>query len=77
MVIIPILGEALLDAKDIIQGSAAASQSIGLTALIAGFLTSFIVGCAACRWMISLVKRGGLEWFAIYCAIMGIVCIIW
>ena len=77
MVIIPILGEALLDAKDIIQGSAAASQSIGLTALIAGFLTSFIVGCAACRWMISLVKRGGLEWFAIYCAIMAFVSLIW
>ena len=76
MVIIPILGEALLDVKKIIeQGSL--SAGISFTPMLVGFLAAFLVGCLACKWMISLVKKGKLVWFAIYCAIMGIVCIVW
>lgn len=76
MVIIPILGQALLDVYHIIDGSSAAN-SIGLVPLLVGFVAAFVVGCIACKWMIELVKRGKLIWFAIYCAIMGIVCIVW
>lgn len=76
MVIIPILGEALLDVKKIIeQGSL--SAGISFMPMLVGFLAAFLVGCLACKWMISLVKKGKLVWFAIYCAIMGIVCIVW
>ena len=76
MVIIPILGEALLDVKKIIeQGSL--SAGISVMPMLVGFLAAFLVGCLACKWMISLVKKGKLVWFAIYCAIMGIVCIVW
>jgi len=81
MVIIPILGQALLDVKDIIFGSeelsANQSQNIGLLPMIIGFLAAFIVGCIACRWMINLVKKGKLVWFALYCAIAGILSITW
>lgn len=78
MVIIPILGEALLDVKDIISTPAAqGDNSVGATALIIGFLASFIVGCCACKWMINLVKKGKLIWFAVYCVIMGVVCLLW
>lgn len=76
MVIIPILGEALLDAVHIIDGTSAAN-SIGLVPLLVGFTAAFVVGCIACKWMIELVKRGKLIWFAIYCVIMGIICIVW
>lgn len=80
MVIIPILGEALLDCVKIVKGtSEAAAQSQQVTAgvLIIGFFTAFIVGCAACRWMLSLVRRGKLVWFAIYCIAVGVICILW
>lgn len=77
MVIIPILGEALLDlAKMLKPGAAEASGSIGAMAMIIGFVSAFVVGCAACKWMIALVKKGKLIWFAAYCLIMGVICII-
>ncbi|MDE7392942.1 MAG: undecaprenyl-diphosphate phosphatase, partial [Muribaculaceae bacterium] len=78
MVIIPILGEALLDVKDMIAGSgdaAAAEVSVGLLPLVIGFISAFVVGCIACKWMLNIVKRGKLYWFAVYCVIMGLICI--
>lgn len=78
MVIIPILGEALLDIKDLITEPAAeiASTTVGIIPLLIGFISAFAVGCLACRWMINLVKKGKLFWFAVYCAIVGLICII-
>lgn len=75
MVIIPILGEAMLDVKDIIGG--AETGGAGPLALCVGFVSAFLVGCAACKWMIELVKRGKLVWFALYCVVMGVICILW
>lgn len=79
MVILPILGQALLDAKDIVTGGVdgSAAMSIGLMPLLIGFVSSFVVGCVACRWMISLVKKGKLVWFAVYCAIVGLICLLY
>lgn len=76
MVIIPILGEALLSVKDWVTGEGAAG-TIGMMPVAIGFLASFIVGCLACKWMIALVKKGKLVWFAIYCAAVGILCLVW
>lgn len=76
MVIIPILGEALLDVKDIVSGPAA-ETSVGALPLVIGFLSSFIVGCCACKWMLRIVNKGKLVWFAAYCVVMGIICLLW
>ncbi len=77
MVIPPILGEALLDVLKMVKGSAdAAMNSIGFLPLAVGFITAFVVGCLACKWMINIVKKGKLIWFAVYCAIVGLVSII-
>lgn len=78
MVIIPILGEALLDLKElVVTPSQQGDTSVGVLALLVGFFSSFLVGCAACKWMIELVKKGKLVWFSIYCVVMGIICILW
>ena len=69
MVIPPILGEALLDCKEIVEVGA---EQISLTALAVGFLAAFVSGCFACRLMIALVKRAKLIWFAVYCAVVGL-----
>lgn len=77
MVIIPILGEALLDIKDIASEPASSASAIEPMTLLIGFLASFVVGCCACRWMLSLVNRGKLVWFSLYCIVMGVVCLLW
>ena len=76
MVIPPVLGEALLDVMDISkEGFTAAMDGISAGSLIIGFVAAFITGCLACKWMINIVKRGKLIWFAIYCVIIGILAI--
>lgn len=75
MVIPPILGEALLDGMKIVKGAAAGTSDISVLSLIVGFLAAFISGCVACKWMINIVKKGKLIYFAIYCAIAGAVTI--
>ena len=77
MVIPPILGEALLDVKDMVEvGFSEAMSGISPVAALVGFLAAFISGCFACKWMINIVKKGKLIWFAIYCFIVGGLAII-
>lgn len=82
MVIPPILGEALLDFKHIFAPSAeyiaehgAEMVSVPASSLIVGFIGAFISGCFACKWMIALVKKCKLIYFAAYCAVIGIVAL--
>ena len=70
MVIPPILGEALLDGMKMMKGEAVAGDIPALS-LIVGFIAAFFYGCLACKWMINIVKKGKLIYFAIYCAIAG------
>ena len=74
MVLIPILGEALLDGIKIIQGEV--TSELDILPAVVGFVAAFVTGCLACRFMIEIVRRQRLVWFAIYCAIIGSVTII-
>lgn len=77
MVIPPILGEALLDVKDMAEvGIATSLGGISPLAAAIGFVAAFVTGCLACKWMINIVKKGKLIWFALYCALLGIGTII-
>lgn len=77
MVIPPILGEALLDCiKAYKEGMAAAFGGCDATALAVGFIAAFVSGCIACKWMINIVRRGKLIYFAIYCLIVGAVTLV-
>ena len=71
MVLPPILGNALLD---IIGGNF--GGGVEVMPLIAGFVAAFATGCLACKFMIEMVKRGKLIWFAAYCAVVGVVAIV-
>ena len=78
MVIPPVLGEALLDTLDVAKnGFSTAMDGISAGALIIGFVAAFITGCLACKWMINIVKKGKLIWFAVYCLIVGILAIVY
>lgn len=74
MVIPPILGEALLDGLKMMKGEDVVGDIPALS-LAVGFLAAFVSGCIACKWMINIVKKGKLIYFAIYCAIAGLVTI--
>lgn len=71
MVLPPILGNALLD---IIKGEF--GGGVELVPLMAGFVAAFATGCLACKFMIEIVKRGKLIWFAAYCAVVGVVAVV-
>lgn len=77
MVILPILGEAFLDVVKIFKGGIeAAVGDVAPVPLVVGFVAAFLAGCFACKWMISIVKKGKLIYFAIYCAVLGAVTLI-
>lgn len=71
MVLPPILGNALLD---IIKGDF--GGGVEILPIVAGFIAAFVTGWLACRFMLEIVKRGKLIYFAIYCAIVGVTAII-
>jgi undecaprenyl-diphosphatase len=74
MVLIPILGEAFLDLLKLLQGEMV--SDLALLPAVVGFVAAFVTGCLACRFMLEIVRRQRLVWFAIYCAIVGSVTII-
>ena len=74
MVLIPILGEAFLDLLKLLQGEL--TSELGVVPAVVGFVAAFVTGCLACRFMIEIVRRQRLVWFALYCAIVGSVTII-
>lgn len=73
MVLVPVLGEAFLE---LVGGGFAASSSAGALQLLLGFVSAFISGLFACKVMIAIVKKARLKWFALYCAIVGVVCVV-
>lgn len=73
MILVPIIGSTLLDVVK--GGGHLVVEGVSTMALAAGFLSSFVVGTVACRVMIDWVKRGRLIYFAIYCAVVGVVAV--
>jgi len=63
-------------AKDVLSGDLSL-ESQNFTTLSIGFIAAFISGLFACTWMIRLVKKSKLSYFAIYCAIVGLIAIIY
>ena len=75
MVIIPILGEAILD----LQKGHFSMESLGISpfVLLCGFIAAFVTGTLACRMMIQLVKNSKLIYFAYYCIAIGLFTVIY
>ena len=71
MVIPVILGKMLLD----IASGEMAALAVPAPALVGGFLAAFITGALACKFMIEIVKRGRLIWFALYCLAVGLIAL--
>lgn len=70
MVLPLIIGKALVDVR-MVYSTGGEDMKISVLALFIGFLAAFISGLFACKWMISLVKRAKLKYFALYCFLLG------
>ncbi|MGD8671238.1 MAG: undecaprenyl-diphosphate phosphatase, partial [Desulfobacterales bacterium] len=67
-----IVGAGLLSLKDALSGT-----DLDFQIPLVGALTAAIVGYAALRALLQVVKKGGLHLFAPYCWLIGIVAVIW
>lgn len=72
MVIIPILGANFLK---LLSGDLTSQANVEAIPMVIGFIAAFVSGLLACSWMIKIVKRGKLIYFAIYCALIGLIAI--
>jgi undecaprenyl-diphosphatase len=72
MVLLPIIGA---NVKDLIDGKLSENSEVGTSALIIGFIAAFISGLIACKWMIGIINKGKLIYFAIYCFVIGLLSI--
>ncbi|GAA4234687.1 undecaprenyl-diphosphate phosphatase [Postechiella marina] len=63
-------------AKDVLSGDINYNSG-NFTALSIGFVAAFVAGLFACTWMISLVKKSKLSYFAIYCVVVGLIAVIY
>lgn len=61
--------------KDILSGELMESNA-DFSILAVGFVAAFLAGLVACTWMIALVKKSKLSWFAVYCFVVGLAAII-
>ena len=75
MVLVPILGEAFLDLLDLLKGEL--TSTLGLMPLLVGFVAAFATGCFACKFMLNIVRKQKLIYFAIYCLCAGAFAICW
>ena len=72
MVIPLILGSM---AKSVMDGDLS-QDSTALIPLLVGFVSAFITGVFACRWMVTLVKKSQLKYFSFYCFAVGALAIL-
>lgn len=72
MVLVPVIGANLVEMK----GGGFSAEGSSIIVILVGFITAFISGYFACKWMIALVKKGNLLWFALYCVAIGIFSIL-
>ena len=71
MVLIPIIGEQSLDLLKVAVGSESFGGGVGSLALCLGFVAAFVSGLFACKWMVAIVKKAKLMWFALYCLVVA------
>ena len=72
MVIVPIIGANFVQ----VITTETAAVNVVLFPLILAFVAAFVSGYAACRWMINIVRKGKLAWFAVYCVLVGLTLIL-
>ncbi|MFI3265660.1 MAG: undecaprenyl-diphosphate phosphatase [Rikenellaceae bacterium] len=78
MVLVPILGANFMDiVSSYTSEPDVAGTSVSAMPIIVGAIAAFITGVVACRYMVNIVRKGKLIWFAVYCFVAGVAAIIY
>jgi undecaprenyl-diphosphatase len=72
MVLVPVIGANLIE----MRSGDFTTEGTSFFVILTGFMTAFVSGYFACKWMINLVRKGNLGWFAVYCVFIGIFSIL-
>ena len=62
---------------DDILGGRISMDTATILPLSIGFISAFVTGLIACKWMVQLVKKSQLKYFAYYCIILGTIAVFW
>jgi undecaprenyl-diphosphatase len=75
MVLPLIIGAMVLEFKDYFELSPSMQKEALIldSTVLFGFLAALVSGYFACKWMIAIVKRSQLTYFAIYCWIVAVI----
>jgi undecaprenyl-diphosphatase len=70
-----VLGALVFELKDYQFGGAAASETTGASAMLAGALVAAVTGIVALKLLLGVVRRGKISLFAYYCWGLGLLAI--
>ena len=75
MVLPLIIGAMVLEFKGYFELSPSMQKEALIldSTILFGFLAALVSGYYACKWMIAIVKRSQLTYFAIYCWIVAVI----
>jgi undecaprenyl-diphosphatase len=73
LMVIPLIFGSMT--KKILDGGLE-QEVFSLSPILAGFIAAFVSGYLACRWMIALVKKAQLRYFAYYCVLVGTIALV-
>lgn len=76
MVLVPIIGEQSLTIFKMLRDGGGFGAGVGTLPLLLGFAAAFLSGLFACKVMVALVKKAKFTWFALYCAVVGILVLV-
>lgn len=74
LMVVPLIFGKMAD--DILGGNISTDVTT-LLPLSVGFISAFFTGLIACKWMIQLVKKSQLKYFAYYCFVVGAIAVFW
>jgi undecaprenyl-diphosphatase len=69
-----ILGACVVEGKELLQTGVPSQEAV---TLFIGTIAAYVVGVIALKWLLGVIRRGRLDWFAYYCYAVGLAGLIW
>ncbi|MCJ7663089.1 MAG: undecaprenyl-diphosphate phosphatase [Desulfobacterales bacterium] len=69
-----ILGAAVVEGKELLHTGVPTQQAV---TLLVGTIVAYGAGAIALKWLLGVIRRGRLQWFAYYCYAVGLAGLIW
>jgi undecaprenyl-diphosphatase len=69
-----ILGACVVEGKELLHTGVSSQQAV---TLLVGTIVAYGAGVIALKWLLGVIRRGRLDWFAYYCYAVGLAGLIW